>query len=149
MQITCRSYSLLEIHRTCVINVFSDCKNEGIFGNYSKIVLFLQISSLRSSIFKHVRLSDRIKKFNQRKLMISGHFSSFSCFMPVLVLAEGTVGLFCALSGFIMLLLPRNSWLILCTIWFYYVAATQSLIWTKSPTGTFPALISFLVPILN
>ena len=39
--------------------------------------------------------------------MFSEHFSSFSNFMTILVLAEDVVGLFCILSGLIMLLLPR------------------------------------------
>ena len=34
--------------------------------------------------------------------MISGHFSSFSSFMPILVLVEKVVRLFCVLSGLIM-----------------------------------------------
>ena len=39
--------------------------------------------------------------------MISGHFTSFSSFMPILVLVEKVVLLFCALSGLIMSLPAR------------------------------------------
>ena len=41
--------------------------------------------------------------------MISGHFSSFSSFMPILVLVEKVVRLFCALSGLIMSLPTRTT----------------------------------------
>ena len=43
-----------------------------------------------------------VEHFNQSKLMISGHFSSFSSFMRILVLVEKVVHLFHALSGLII-----------------------------------------------
>ena len=39
---------------------------------------------------------------NQSELMFSGHFSSFSSFMPILILVGKGVRLFCALSGLTM-----------------------------------------------
>ena len=41
--------------------------------------------------------------------MISGHFSSFSCFMPILVLVEEVVRLFCAPYVLIMSLPARTN----------------------------------------
>ena len=41
--------------------------------------------------------------------MISGYFSSFSSFIPILVLVEKAVRLFCALSGLIMSMSSRTT----------------------------------------
>ena len=73
-----------------------------------------QISVFTNLILYKLVFSDTFvfqigEHFKQSELMISGHFSSFSSFRPMLVLVAKVVSLFCGLSGLIMSLPARTT----------------------------------------